>query len=504
MTLQDPAPGATLAALDLGSNSFHMVIAEQDAGGGLQFIDRVKEMVRLNAGLDASGNLSEESQVRALDCLQRFSERLRDLPPGQVRAVGTNTFRAAHNSSEFIARAEEALGHHISIISGHEEARLVYLGAAFSLETSGRKRLVIDIGGGSTELIVGRGYESVTMDSLYMGCVSMSRRFFADGRISAERLERARAAALQELEPVMQKYLRMGWEEVVGTSGTIRAVDDLSRELGLNRDWVSSESFERIERWLIKRGHESRLDLVSEQRRPVFAGGFAIISAIFTQFGLNRLDCASGALREGVLYDLNGRLRDSDSRDLGVDALVSRFNLDQDQAARVRQTALGLLTSVAGEWELEDIIWRKLLGWACRLHEIGITISFSQNHKHGGYILENVDIDGFSRQQQRVLALLVRSHRQKFPLELFNELPKSTRKRAVHAAIILRLALAFNRGRADAPPPGMQLEASEDGLVMMIDGSWCGNHPLTMMDLETEAEYLAEAGFGLTVSASGS
>ncbi len=501
MTLQEPASGETLAALDLGSNSFHMVIAEQDAGGGLQFVDRVKEMVRLNAGLDESGNLSEESQLRAVDCLQRFSQRLRDLPPSQVRAVGTNTFRAAHNSGEFIARAEEALGHHISIISGHEEARLVYLGAAFSLESSGRRRLVIDIGGGSTELIIGRGYESVTMDSLYMGCVSMSRRFFADGRISAERLERAKAAAFQELEPIVQKYLRMGWDEVVGTSGTIRAVDDLSRELGLNRDWVSLESFERIERWLIKRGHESRLELVSEQRRPVFVGGFAIISAIFSALALDRLDCASGALREGVLYDLNGRLRDRDSRDLGVEALISRFNLDREQAGRVQRTCAILLIRVSRQWNLEELIWRKLLEWACRLHEIGTTIAFSQNHKHGGYILENVDIDGFSRQQQRVLALLVRSHRQKFPLELFNELPKSTRQQAVNAAIILRLALAFNRGRTDAAHPVIQVEAREKELILSLPGSWCNNHPLTMMDLQTEASFLADAGFALTIRA---
>lgn len=499
MIQQVPAAGQTLAALDLGSNSFHMVIAEQVAAGGLQIIDRVKEMVRLNAGLDGSGNLSEDSQLRALDCLQRFSQRLRDIPPSQVRAVGTNTFRAAHNSVEFISRAEDALGHHISVISGHEEARLVYLGAAFSLEISGRRRLVIDIGGSSTELIIGQGHDTVTMDSLYIGCVSMSRQYFPEGRITPERLGRAKAAVCQELEPIVQRYRRKGWEEVVGTSGTIRAVDDISRALGVKLDWVGMESFERIERWLLKRGHVDRLDLVAEQRRPVFPGGVAIISAIFSTLALERLDCTSGALREGVLYDLNGRLRNRDSRDQGVDAMVTRFNLDRDQAVRVENTCLRLLVQVARTWQLEEIIWRKLLTWACLLHEIGTTIAFSQNHKHGGYIIENADIDGFSRQQQRVLSLLVRSHRQKFPLELFGNVPKPLRDRAIHSAILLRLALAFNRGRTDAPIPSMDLEVSANRLRLELEKDWSEDHPLTMMDLETEAGFLAQAGFELEI-----
>jgi exopolyphosphatase/guanosine-5'-triphosphate,3'-diphosphate pyrophosphatase len=499
MTEQATVPGQTLAALDLGSNSFHMVIAEADSAGGLQIVDRVKDMVRLNAGLDAEGNLSEEARVRALDCLERFSQRLRGIPSHRIRAVGTNTFRAAHNSADFLLQAEAALDHQISIISGHEEARLVYLGAAFSLESSGRRRLVIDIGGGSTELIIGRGYQAVTMDSLYMGCVSMSRRFFPNGRITAERLERARAAASLELEPIVQRYQRMGWQEVVGTSGTIRAVDDLSRALGLNRDWLSRESFENMERWLIRRGRAEKLDLLPEQRRPVFAGGFAIIAAIFSALGLERLDCTSGALREGVLYDLNGRLHDSDSRDQGVDSLVSRFSLDREQAARLRRICFDLLDQVAAPWKLDLAVCRKQLGWACQLHEIGTVISFNQNHKHGSYIIENMDIDGFSRQQQRVLALLVRSHRQKFPVNLFGKLPKAGRDQAVHAAILLRLAFAFSRGRTDVRLPVSVIAASEHMLELALPREWMADHPLTMMDLEAEVEYLARAGYRLVI-----
>lgn len=376
----------------------------------------------------------------------------------------------------------------------------MYLGASFSLESSGRRRLVIDIGGGSTELIIGRGYQAERMDSLYMGCVSMSRRFFANGRITAERLEHARAAASLELEPIVSRYQSTGWEEVVGTSGTIRAVDDLSRSLGIKRDWVSAESFEQIERWMIRRGHVEKLDQLPEQRRAVFPGGFAILSAIFSSLGLERLDWASGALREGVLYDLNGRLHDMDSRDQGVEALVSRFSLDRDQSARLRRCCLSLYEQVATDWDLDQVIYRKLLGWASELHEIGTVISFNQNHKHGMYIIENTDIDGFSRQQQRVLALLVRSHRQKFPGHLFEKLPKASRKPVTHAAILLRLAFAFSRGRSDARIPLSQLTVDKSRLVLTLPMGWMRDHPLTMMDLEAEVNYLGQAGFTLEVS----
>ncbi len=499
MTPPEPSTGQILAALDLGSNSFHMIIAQQDVEGGLIIMDQMKEMVRLNAGLDESGNLSEESQLKAMDCLQRFSQRLRNIPPNRVRAVGTNTFRVAHNSVEFISQAEKVLGHHISIISGHEEARLIYLGAAFGLEVRGRARLVIDIGGGSTELIIGRGYDAELMDSLYMGCVSMSRRFFPDGNITADRLEQARATADQELAPIVKRYLAAGWEEVVGTSGSIRAVDGLSRSLGIPHDWVSRESFECIDEWILKRGHIDRLDLLTEQRRPVFVGGYAIISSIFSALGLHRLESTGGALREGVLYDLNGRLRDRDSRDQGVKAMVARFNLDLDQARRVQNTCLNLLSHVEKSWNLEEIIWHKMLVWACQLHEIGTIIAFSQNHKHGGYIIENTDIDGFSRQQQRILSLLVRSHRQKFPLALFNAIPEALRDQAIHAAILLRLAMAFNRGRTEAPKPHSILNVSDRKLTLELDKHWCDQHPLTMMDLKTEANFLHQVGFCLDI-----
>ena len=486
-----------LAALDLGSNSFHMVIAEEDARGGLHFIDRVKEMVRLNAGLDEQGNLSEDSQQVALECLRRFRQRLKNIPPEQLRAVGTNTFRAAHNAEEFLQKAEQELGHHISIISGHEEARLVYLGASFSLETSGRKRLVIDIGGGSTELIVGRGIEAMTMASLYMGCVSMSRRFFPDRMINRRRIRKARSAAMLELEPVIQEFSQQQWQQVVGASGTIRSVDDLSRALGLESDWISMDSFSLIEDWLVEQGSSDRLELVSEQRRPVFVGGFAIISAIFEVFSLKRIQIAGGALREGVLYDLNGRLHDQDSRDHGVAVLGRRFKLDHDQAERVSKVCSELWQQVKDEWQVDQIIHQKMLGWAANLHEIGINIAYNQNHKHGSYIIENSDIDGFSRHHQRTLALLVRSHRQKFPHMLFDGLPASLRQSLFYLAVLLRLGVAFSRGRTDTALPSINLSARPQGLTLHIAKTWCEQHPLTVMDIQSEQHYLSAVGFDL-------
>ena len=478
-----------------------MVIAEPDEKGNLQFVDRVKEMVRLNAGLDEQGNLDQDSQQRALECLDRFGQRVRGIPAARVRAVGTNTFRAAHNAETFIEKAESALGHHISIVSGHEEARLVYLGAAFSLESSGRRRLVIDIGGGSTELIIGQGYDALSMHSLYMGCVSFSRRFFGDGKITRKRIQAARAAVLQELEPLIRDYLELGWEEVVGTSGTIRAVDDLGRAIGGEQDWLTPSVLDKIERYLLEVGDSGKLEHVSDRRKPVFAGGYCIISGIFKALNILRLDCASGALREGVLFDLNGRLRDLDSRDQGVTALASRFMVDNAQAERVRQTCLSLLAQVLYDWQLDQVIHRKMLGWASQLHEIGISIAFNQNHKHGSYIVENSDIDGFSRQQQRILALLIRSHRQKFPTELFEPLPFASRTRVTRMAVLLRMSVALNRGRIDTTLPVLKLTPTDNGVMLSIPKKWCADHPLTVMDLESEQRFLSHHGFELIVSA---
>jgi exopolyphosphatase/guanosine-5'-triphosphate,3'-diphosphate pyrophosphatase len=277
-------------------------------------------------------------------------------------------------------------------------------------------------------------------------------------------------------------------------------VDDLARALGSRHDWLSSKDFEQIDQWLVARGHADDLELVSDRRKPVFAGGYCIISAIFQALKLERLDVATGALREGVLYDLNGRLKNQDSRDQGVETMAARFGVDMSQARRIKQTCIALLEHVKDVWGLEEVIHWKLLGWASTLHEVGISISFNQNHKHGAYITENSDIEGFSRQQQRLLGLLIRSHRQKFPIELYRDLPKATRTMMIKLSILLRISFALNRGRVDTPFPPINLLPEANSLQLSIDKAWCASHPLTLLDLEQETEFLNLAGFDMSLS----
>ena len=488
-----------VAAVDLGSNSFHMVIAEEGRQGHTKLIDRVKEMVRLGAGLDENNHLSREAQDRALECLQRFRQRLKNIPMDRIRAVGTNTLRAAKNSSAFLQEAEASLGHPISVISGHEEARLVYLGAAFDLATSGKRRLVVDIGGGSTEIIIGQGFKPMRMDSLYMGCVSISRRFFPDGHISDHRLLQARTFILRKLETVVALYQQDGWDEAVGTSGTIKAIDRLGISLGLRQDWISPESLQETRTWMLGAGHWKNLDRITEQRRPVLVGGYIILETIFDALQVDRMEASEGALREGVAYELINRLHNEDSRFQGVSALLAQFKTDPDQSRRIEQLVLLFLGQVAGKWNLSSDIDRKLLIWAAQLHEVGITISYSQYNQHSAYIVENSDIDGFSRHVQRILSLLVLNHRQEIDVRQIKWLPKVWRKKVVYLTVLLRLAVTFYRGRTPIGLSHIRLRPRKRKLKLQLPEKWIRAHPLTLYDLETEREYLQSVAMELSV-----
>lgn len=489
-----------IAAVDLGSNSFHMVIARENEQGGIQIIDKVREMVRLGAGLQENGNLSQTSRSRAVSCLERFRQRLQSIPRHRVRAVGTNTFRAAKNSQQFLVQAEQALGHPISVISGHEEARLIYLGAAFDLVVTEKKRLVVDIGGGSTELIVGSGFTPLAMDSLYIGCVSLTRRFFETGKITAKRIARAKRMVQRELETVVQKYRKEGWDEVVGTSGTIKATDRIARQLGIKKDWISAPGLDALEQWMLKCGHSTGLSWVSEQRREVFAGGFIILATVFRELGCDRIEISEGALREGVAYDLIDRLHDEDSRFNGVMNLVSLFGPDERQAQRVQDLAVSFLDQIEDSWELKRPIYRKLLIWGAQLHEIGIGISYSHHHLHGAYIIENSDINGFSRQVQRILALLVRNSRQKLHLSEEEWMAPEWATAVKKLTVLLRLAITMYRGRSDMDLDGVNILIRNDDLVLTVGPDWKEAHPLTMFDLETERTYLKSVGLGMQIS----
>jgi exopolyphosphatase/guanosine-5'-triphosphate,3'-diphosphate pyrophosphatase len=494
------SPSRVVAAVDLGSNSFHMIVSRLESGT-LRVIDQLREPVRLAEGLDERNELSLEAQRRALDALQRFGQRLRELDSSNVRAVGTNTFRAADNTVGFLAQAEQSLGHPIDIISGIEEARLIYLGVAHSLSNDGNRRLVVDIGGGSTELIIGQDLEALDMNSFYMGCVNMSQRYFPGGVITAKAMAKAETAARQELEPVETWYRSARWNAAIGASGTIKAAAAIAHACGWSDDpgKISWSALKKLRKAVIDAGHVDALNLkgLSESRKPVLPGGIGILRALFGTLDIETMQVASGALREGLLYDLVGRIQHQDVRDRSVQALAVRCTADQKQAGRVRDTALGLLAAVRESWNLQDDEMAQMLGWSAQLHECGMMVAYNQYHKHGAYIIGNANLAGFSQQEKQLLAMLVRAHRRKFPLPEVKTLPGRWHQQAIRLAILLRIAVTLNRGRADIPLPSINITAGKNAIALDIPDDWLEQHPLTRVDLRSEAAYLSAINYKL-------
>ncbi|QXP86145.1 Ppx/GppA phosphatase family protein [Methylococcus sp. ANG] len=463
-------------------------------GSELVVVDRLREMVRLAAGLTPARNLSPEVQLRALECLERFGQRVRDMPPGTVRAVGTNTLRAARNAQAFLIMAEQALGHPIEIISGIEEARLTYLGVAQSLAANGRRRMVMDIGGGSTEFIIGVDNAPRDKESLRLGCVSMSLAHFGDGKITPKRFRRAVLHAEQELEPIEHVFNRDRWDEAVGSSGTLRVIQRIIQAAGWSRDGITPEGLNRLADAILAAGHVDRLTLpeLSPERRPIIVGGAAIVHAAFNVLRVPLMKVADGALREGLLYDLLGRLFDDDVRGRSVSALAARYHVDATHAGRVRDTARHLLEQWPWTGTIDRDVARLWLDWAAELHEIGLDIAHSQYQKHGAYIAANADLAGFSRHEQNILAALIRAHRRKFQAKLFRELPAPWNETGKTLAVILRLAVVLNRSRHNVPPH-TTLERRGNAIALRFPEGWLNDHPLTSADLEQEAEYLRGA-----------
>ncbi|MGE0082200.1 MAG: exopolyphosphatase [Thiohalomonadaceae bacterium] len=488
----------TIAVLDLGSNSFHLVVAEL-RHGELQIVDRLRETVRLAGGLSADGRIAPDAIARALACLERFGQRLRGLPPAAVRAVGTNTLRSAPNADSFLQEAEAALGHAIEVIAGREEARLIYQGVSHSIADNGARRLVLDIGGGSTEFIIGEHHEPLHMESTAMGCVTWTHAHFRDGVITARAMERARLAALMQIEPYQAFYQGVGWEDAIGTSGTLRAIERVMRLNGWPPGGITLPALRRLAETLVKTGRTDRLQLpgLSESRQQVFAGGVAIALAAFEALGIESMRISEGALREGLLYDLVGRLRHEDVRARTVTALATRFGVDTLQAARVERTALALLAQVSDAWNLADDESRQMLRWAAQLHELGLLVAHSGHHKHGAYILENADLLGFSRQEQTTLALMVRGHRRKFPAPLFKPLGSARATSVARLSALLRLSATLHRSRAPVPLPPVTATTTSGELRLHFPAGWLDAHPLTRADLAQEADYLKPAGIRL-------
>lgn len=494
------APPELLAAIDMGSNSFHMVVARL-VHGEIRTLEKMGEKVQLGAGLDERNNLTEEAQQRGLECLERFAQRLRGMPPEAVQIVGTNALRVARNAHRFMARAEAVLGHPVEIIAGREEARLIYLGVSHTLSDDTGRRLVIDIGGGSTEFIIGERFEAQELDSLHMGCVSFRNMYFADGKISRRQMDRAITHAAQELLNIRHRFRTLGWHSAVGSSGSIKAIASVLAALKLSDGTITFKALQELRRRLVDMGNVSRLSElgVRSDRQSIFPAGFAILYAAFESLSVDSMTFAEGALREGLLYDIVGRIRHEDVRDRTIQALQERYHVDQDHARAVEETALAAYRQVARSWHIHTPADEEVLRWACRLHEIGLTISHSQYHKHGAYLLRYSDLPGFTQQFQRDLATLVRGHRRKFAPAIFDGLDDDDVVRLRYLCVLTRLAILLQHPRVQEAPPEMKLEAGENSLLIRFPSGWLDDRPLTRADLDNEKEYLKRQNLVLTV-----
>lgn len=489
---------STVAALDLGSNSFHLVVAHYE-NGEITIIDRLREMVRLGAGLDKNNILSLEAKARALACLARFGQRLKELPRDSVRVVATNALRQAQHCADFLDAAEDLLGHPIEIIAGREEARLIYFGVANGVAADDNSRIVFDIGGGSTEIILGKGFNPIQRESIEIGCVSLSRKFFSKGKITRKRFKKAELHAELALQPIVKSYLEHGWITAIGCSGTIKAIRAIVQAQGWSDQGITRESVNQLKEHIIQLGDINNFTLpgLSEDRIPVLPGGLAVLSALFDLFQLSQLNVSDMALREGVLYDLIGRREHEDVREASVEALSQRWNVDQSQALRVEQICCQLFDQVEKDLSLKSGNARRYLGWAARLHEIGLSISHSRYHKHGAYIVANADLAGFSRREQKLISALVLGHRRKLSSEIFSDLPRSLELIARPLCLLLRIAVLFCRGRTSAKSPLAAIDFRPGRVSLEFESGWLEAHPLTQTDLEQEQEQWKALGIEL-------
>ncbi len=483
-----------LAAIDLGSNSFHMVVARLE-NNQPHTIDAIKEMVRLAAGLDDDNVLSEEKIEEALACLSRFGQRIKDLPPQNVAAVGTNTLRKAKNSRAFLKRAEQALGFPINIVAGQEEARLVYQGVAHTLVQIEDKRLVIDIGGGSTEFIIGQAYQPLRMESLDMGCVNFTHRWFGGGKITRRRVQAAIIAARRKLEWISDEYLEIGWQECIGSSGTIKTISRILAENYDTEGIIDYDHMKKLSELFVTAGRIDHIVLpgLSENRAPVIIGGLCVLMGAFEELRIERMVASEGALREGLLNDMIETARGHDIREDTVRDFEIRYRIDTAQAARISNTALQMYDQL--DLPQDDNL-RLLLQWASKLHEIGLSISHNNYPQHSGYIVEQSDMPGFSRELQNTLGLMLRLQRGKFKAQLIEDAHRCDRN-IVLIIILLRLAITLERSRDWELSRQVKIKLKDDELKLKFPKGYLDEHPLTDADLEQEKQEVAKTGFRL-------
>ena len=487
----------TLAAVDLGSNSFHLQIGRV-VGAQIYPLDAVREVVRLGAGLTAEKRIDRATQAAALEALAKFAERLRGFPRQAVRAVGTNALRVAKNSSAFLREARAVLGFPIEVISGREEARLIYLGVSHSLPAAAHRRLVVDVGGGSTELIIGTGFEPQLTESLYMGCVSYSLKYFPGGEVTKGAMKAAELAARQELAGIVRTYRAAGWDEAVASSGTARSIENILRENGFAAEGLTREGLEKLRSLLIKneKADPDKIAGLRPNRAAVLPGGLAILGAALDELAIDQMRVSEGALRHGVLYDLLGRVEHRDMREVTVAQFMRRYHADAAQAERVRALALTIYDALSPGADRDDDADRMLLDWAARLAEIGLSIAHAQYHKHSAYVLSYGDMPGFSRMEQARLARIVLAHRGKLSKVQDAGFEGSDWK----LVFALRMASLILRSRTDAKLPFLRVAADAGGFAIDLPQSWLDENALSATALEAETDYWKAVGMKLAVS----
>ena len=488
-----------IAAVDMGSNSFHMVVAKI-SHGELRVIDKLGEKVQLAAGINEFGEFTEEAKTRAFECLSRFGQRIKGLDSSAVQIVGTNALRAAKQKKEFLRQAELIAGYPIEIISGREEARLIYLGVAHTLSDDYGNRLVIDIGGGSTELIIGERFETKALESLHVGCVSFREQYFYDGQLTEKNFSRATKHASRELLGISRNYSQLGWENCVGASGTVKAILNSLKFLEYTNEKIELADLYKLRQKMIKLGHTNFLDEVGvkKDRANIFPSGLAILIACFEVLSIKNMNFTTGALREGLLYDIVGRKQHEDVRERTIQSMQLRYEIDKVHALQVEETALYAYNLIADSWGIRYHKNENLLRWSSRIFEVGLSIAHAQYHRHGAYLVYYSELPGFTRLTQLYLSILVRSHRRKFSDEPFAALTETEQVLLKKLSVIFRLANVLTVARKSSET-SFSLKVDDKTILLDMGEGWLKDNPLNEANLELERDLLTKQGFDFQI-----
>lgn len=487
------------AVIDLGSNSFHMLITRLVAES-VQVVDKVKRKVRLASGLDETLNLDKRSMGRGWECLSFFAERLQDIPPENIRIVATATLRIALNADTFIKKAEQILGHKINVISGEQEARHIYLGVAHT-NCSADERLVIDIGGASTEIIIGSGFDVAKVCSLNMGCVTYNQRFFSDSLYSKQQFELAVTAAKRQLATIAAEYQAIGWQVALGGSGTFQAIIEVMKTQG-QQNTITRQTLELLEKQIVNCGSLDGLTIngLAEERKPVFASGIAILSAIFDTLKIETVELAGGALREGVLYELLPNMRNVNIRQRTLQGLIQKFHLDVEHAKRVTELAAAAFQQLSSLWHTNELLAISMLKTACAIHEIGLLLEYKRNRQHAVYIIENSDLPGFAIPDRELLVALVGNYKDAIDCQSLHNQTLVSNETARLLLMVLRLAIILCKRRQDDVLPAFELTPDADHFMLSLPVGWLAHHPLIAEELIAETKHLAKIGIELTIN----